>query len=540
MSDWADSDHGWSDDDNAGWDDDELNDNLCVECGYEHDGNCDNLEFEAFVYGYGNYVAADDELFDARKDPQTALEKLMKFMNEIQEKRSSKNVKTLKVLEATILLLLTLGSSKINEMISQYELLLTYTDTVTKNELNNSIRRILNKINELNYDGYSEQIYQLTLNYFKNKPTYERIWFEYGIQLCKIHLSKIPSKWIRKGDKQQILIHGYIKSIQINAFVPDCITMIVYHFYFINHSIECNLLLNELHNYCKNENGVDDPQKGALLLETYNIRIQLMIKTNKTIGLYEIFEKAHKLSSDINEPGSLCIIKESYGKYYALQNRWYDAYDNFLVAFRCCHDINHENIKQCLIYVVITSMLAGDCDYRINPFATYELSVYQSIPDIVPISQLYDAFQNDDIKQFEDILCDEKNTILQDDFNVYCLSAVRVRLRSNVLVKIIKPYKRIKLCRLCLELNIDMEEMERLLVSIICDGIINGHIDPINNVLEIEHNDPHDHLYNSMKQWKNVINRLRDSIITRHVTYKKMDREINTERRFLHSRCIET
>ena len=79
-------------------------------------------------------------------------------------------------------------------------------------------------------------------------------------------------------------------------------------------------------------------------------------------------------------------------------NDWTQAYQNFFDAFRSYQDIGHSNVRQCLKYVVMASMLS---DTSSNPFASQEARVYQNNPEILPIANLLDAFETDNIRTFE-------------------------------------------------------------------------------------------------------------------------------------------
>merc|ERR1712130_1028919 len=170
------------------------------------------------------------------------------------------------------------------------------------------------------------------------------------------------------------------------------------------------------------------------------------------------------------------------------------------------------NVKQCLKYVVIASMLS---ETDTNPFATQEAAVFKTNNDIMPIANLLDAFDNDNIKQFEDTLRRDKHSILNDDFIVEHMPVVKLRIRSKVLVKLIKPYTRVKLEWLCKQLNATMPEIENLVVNLILDGSVNGRLDQIHSLLDLNYRQKADKLYGAMHSWLSAVNRLRNSISTR-------------------------
>merc|ERR1712087_956462 len=118
------------------------------------------------------------------------------------------------------------------------------------------------------------------------------------------------------------------------------------------------------HESCK-LNGADDPQKGGQLLEIYSIKIQLMAAANNRVALAELFERTNQLCADVNDPRSMSVIKECWGKMYTSMNQWNAAYTNFYEAFRSYQDMGSAKVTQCLKYVVIASMLSEE---NTNPF----------------------------------------------------------------------------------------------------------------------------------------------------------------------------
>ncbi|KAG5517264.1 hypothetical protein RHGRI_037877 [Rhododendron griersonianum] len=57
-------------------------------------------------------------------------------------------------------------------------------------------------------------------------------------------------------------------------------------------------------------------------------------------------------------------------------------------------------------------------------------------------------------------------------------------VRTQVLLKLIKPYTRIRIPFISKELNVPEKDVEELLVSLILDNRIHGHIDQVNRLLE--------------------------------------------------------
>lgn len=145
----------------------------------------------------------------------------------------------------------------------------------------------------------------------------------------------------------------------------------------------------------------------------------------------------------------------------------------------------------------------------INPFDSQEAKPYKNDPEILAMTNLVVSYQNNDINQFELILKQNRNNIMDDPFirehiedllrnirtqvyiicilyilkleNSYLKSLIIISLYMilQVLIKLIKPYTRIYIPFISKELNIDVSEVESLLVSCILDSTIRGRIDQV-------------------------------------------------------------
>merc|ERR1711994_770014 len=133
----------------------------------------------------------------------------------------------------------------------------------------------------------------------------------------------------------------------------------------------------------------------------------------------------------------------------------------------------------------------------------------------MPMANLLDAFDEDDIRRFEDTLRRDKAVFSGDEFIKEHMPAVKLRIRSKVLVKLIKPYTRVKLEWLCRQLNATMPEVENLVVNLILDGSVKGRLNPIHSLLDLNVTQKQDKLYGAMDSWLSAVNRLRQSISTR-------------------------
>jgi len=211
--------------------------------------------------------------------------------------------------------------------------------------------------------------------------------------------------------------------------------------------------------------------------------------------------------------GSLIsVIKECWGKMYASMNNWDEAYNNFFEAFKMYQDVGNANAKSCLKYVILASMLS---DLERNPFASQEARVLENHVEVLPMRTLLDAFEKDDITLFDKTLERDKALVLNDTFIKEHMPALKLRLRSRVLVNLIKPYKRVKLEWLCKHLNATMEEVENLVVNSILDESVHGRINQINSLLDLEFVTETDKLHNAMDGWVKTVKNLQGSIAQR-------------------------
>jgi len=120
----------------------------------------------------------------------------------------------------------------------------------------------------------------------------------------------------------------------------------------------------------------------------------------------------------------------------------------------------------------------------INPFDSQEVRPYKNDPEIVAMTNLVDAFHDNDIQKFERILKRNEGRVMNDEFIREYIEDLLKTIRTQVLMNVIVPYTRISLQALSKELNgIEREEVERLLVPLILDGKLDGRIDQVKGVL---------------------------------------------------------
>lgn len=102
------------------------------------------------------------------------------------------------------------------------------------------------------------------------------------------------------------------------------------------------------------------------------------------------------------------------------------------------------------------------------------------------MNNLVNAYESNDIKTFEKILKDNKKTILDDPFMRDYIDDLLKNIRTQVLIKLLAPYTKIRIPFISHELNIPPKEVEDLMVGLILDTKIRGRIDQVGQLLELE------------------------------------------------------
>ncbi|KAK9170601.1 hypothetical protein Syun_002741 [Stephania yunnanensis] len=345
-----------------------------------------------------------------------------------------------KALKQTVKLYYRLGKYK--EMMEAYRVMLTYIKSaVTRNYSEKCINNIMDFVSgsaNQNFDLLQE-FYQTTLKALEEAKN-ERLWFKTNLKLCKI--------WFDMGE------YGRMSKT-----------------------------LKELHKSCRKEDGTDDHKKGTQLLEVYAIEIQMYTETKNNKKLKQLYQKALSIKSAIPHPRIMGIIHECGGKMHMAERTWADAATDFFEAFKNYDEAGNQRRIQCLKYLVLANMLM---ESEVNPFDGQEAKPYKNDPEILAMTNLIAAYQRNEILEFEKILKASSNrrTIMDDPFIRNYIEDLLKNIRTQVLLKLIKPYTRIRIPFISKELNVPENDVEQLLVSLILDNRIHGHIDQVNRLLE--------------------------------------------------------
>lgn len=398
----------------------------------------------------------------AETDPEAALEGFAEVVRMEPEKADW----GFKALKQTVKLYYKLG--KFKEMMDSYREMLTYIKSaVTRNYSEKCINGIMDFVSGSASQNFSllQEFYQTTLKALEEAKN-ERLWFKTNLKLCKI--------WFDMGE------YGRMSKI-----------------------------LKELHKSCKKEDGTDDEKKGTQLLEVYAIEIQMYTETKNNKKLKELYNKALSVKSAIPHPRIMGIIRECGGKMHMAERKWAEAATDFFEAFKNYDEAGNHRRIQCLKYLVLANMLM---ESEVNPFDGQEAKPYKNDPEILAMTNLIAAYQRNEILEFEKIIKSNRRTIMDDPFIRNYIEDLLRKVRTQVLLKLIKPYTRIRIPFISKELNVPEKDVEDLLVSLILDNRIDGHIDQVNGLLECRDRSKGMKKYTAIDKWNTQLRSLYQTV----------------------------
>uniref|UniRef100_A0A914CW47 COP9 signalosome complex subunit 2 n=1 Tax=Acrobeloides nanus TaxID=290746 RepID=A0A914CW47_9BILA len=332
---------------------------------------------------------------------------------------------------------ITFNMESYDTMLEYYRRLLTYIKSaVTKNYAEKSINSILDYVSTSKQMDLLQKFYQITLDCLKDAKN-ERLWFKTNTKLGKLYF-----------DQREF---GKLEKV-----------------------------LRQLRNSCKNEQGEEDQKKGTQLLEIYALEIQMYTEQKNNKALQKLYEQSIHVKSAIPHPLIMGTIRECGGKMHLRNGQFDKAHTDFFEAFKNYDESGSLRRILCLKYLVLANMLMKS---DINPFDSQETKPFKNDPEIVTMTQLVSAYQNNDIGEFEKILERHRESVMSDPFIREHIEELLSNIRTQVLLRIIRPYTRIKLDYLAQELKIPKDEVVRLLVEIILNESVALKIDQMNETL---------------------------------------------------------
>ncbi|XP_013928082.1 PREDICTED: COP9 signalosome complex subunit 2 [Thamnophis sirtalis] len=245
-------------------------------------------------------------------------------------------------------------------------------------------------------------------------------------------------------------------------------------------------ILRQLHQSCQTDDGEDDLKKGTQLLEIYALEIQMYTAQKNNKKLKALYEQSLHIKSAIPHPLIMGVIRECGGKMHLREGEFEKAHTDFFEAFKNYDESGSPRRTTCLKYLVLANMLMKS---GINPFDSQEAKPYKNDPEILAMTNLVSCF---------------------------CFLPELLRnIRTQVLIKLIKPYTRIHIPFISKELNIDVADVESLLVQCILDNTIHGRIDQVNQLLELDHQKRGGARYTALDKWTNQLNSLNQAVVSK-------------------------
>lgn len=401
-------------------------------------------------------------------DPKAALHSFQKVLDLEGGQKGDYGFKALKQMVK-----INFWLQQYDEMMSRYKQLLTYIRTaVTRNYSEKSINSILDYISTSKQMKLLQEFYEVTLDALRDAKN-DRLWFKTNTKLGKLYL-----------DREEF--HKLSK------------------------------ILRQLHQSCQKDDGSDDLRKGTQLLEIYALEIQMHTLQKNNKELKKLYEASLQIKSAIAHPLIMGVIRECGGKMHLREGEYNNAHTDFFEAFKNYDESGSPRRTTCLKYLVLASMLMqSEATKVINVLDSQEAKPYKDDPEIIALTNLVAAYQAHDIASFESIVGGpHKESIMKDTFIKEHIEHLLLNIRRQVLIRLIRPYTRITIDFISKELNIPSNEVESLLVSCILDNTIQGRIDQVNQVLELNSNLVQKK-YTALDKWTTQLQAVHNTIVNR-------------------------
>ncbi|KAK4697894.1 COP9 signalosome complex subunit 2, partial [Lecanoromycetidae sp. Uapishka_2] len=368
---------------------------------------------------------------------------------------------------------------KYDKAVEHYTELLTYVKSaVTRNYSEKSINNMLDFIEKGAEDDKAyhcmEKFYSQTLESFQSTNN-ERLWLKTNIKLARL--------WLERREYAQLV-----------------------------------KLVKDLHRACQKEDGTEDPSKGTYALEIYALEIQMYADTRNNKRLKALYQRALRVRSAVPHPKIMGIIRECGGKMHMSEENWKEAQTDFFESFRNYDEAGSLQRIQVLKYLVLTTMLMRS---DINPFESQETKPYKNDSRISVMTDLVDAYQQNDIHRYESILQNNKD-VLADPFIAENIDEVTRSLRTTGVLKLVAPYTRFNLSFIAKQLKISVAEVQEIVGFLILDKKLDGKINQENGTVEIDNRSDVDRTQ-ALQQWTSAIGTLCRTILDEGEGFKGDD-----------------
>lgn len=188
------------------------------------------------------------------------------------------------------------------------------------------------------------------------------------------------------------------------------------------------------------------------------------------------------------------------------------AATDFFEAFKAYDEAAIGRRIQCLKYLVLANMLM---ESEVDPFDAQEAKPYKTDKEVLAMTNLISAYQKNEISEFEQVLRDNRESIMDDPFIRDYIEDLLKNIRTQVLLKLIKPYTRIRIQFISESLHIPEKDVEALLVSLILDGRVFGLIDQKNQLLELSSTTKDGEKFTQINKWAAQVNSLNKVVVSK-------------------------
>lgn len=200
------------------------------------------------------------------------------------------------------------------------------------------------------------------------------------------------------------------------------------------------------------------------------------------------------------------------------EENWKEAQTDFFESFRNYDEAGSLQRIQVLKYLVLTTMLMKS---DINPFESQETKPYKNDPRISAMTDLVDAYQQNDIQRYESILQNNKD-VLADPFIAENIDEVTRSLRTTGVLKLIAPYTRFTLAFIAKRLKISVTEVQDIVGFLILDKKLEGKINQEKGTVEIDNRSDVNRTH-ALREWTSAIGVLSKTILEEGDGFKTDD-----------------
>ena len=200
------------------------------------------------------------------------------------------------------------------------------------------------------------------------------------------------------------------------------------------------------------------------------------------------------------------------------EENWKEAQTDFFESFRNYDEAGSLQRIQVLKYLVLTTMLMKS---DINPFESQETKPYKNDPRISAMTDLVDAYQQNDIHRYESILQNNKD-VLADPFIAENIDEVTRSLRTTGVLKLIAPYTRFTLAFIAKRLKISVTEVQDIVSFLILDKKLEGKINQEKGTVEMDSRSDINRTH-ALQEWTCAIGALSKTVLDEGDGFKTDD-----------------